>query len=535
MLRTRFTFAVAGAVAAVTLAITAVAFIVVRADLQNQVREQLLAQAASVHRQARHYDGHIPTGWVPPHSDRFGASSPYEQVVTAAGAVWAPTADHGLLAADAAAAQVAAGKRGSYYSAATLDGVRAMIFTTPLAPGVALQLAVPIAAVDMQVASIGATLALLSAVGVALAALVGWAVARAGLAPVGRLAAVAEQVTATGDPGGVGVQVEVDRADELGRLAMSFNTMLRALQRSLAAQRQLVSDASHELRTPLTSMRINVELLAADPGLPAAERRHVLDRVAAQVTELGQLVANVTELARDDSPARGHEDVRLDEVVAADLEAARRDWPRTKFLADLEPCHVSGHAGRLQIAIRNLLDNAAKFSPPQAPVAVRLAAGELIVRDHGPGIAPADLPHVFDRFYRAASARAVPGSGLGLAIVRQVAEGHGGTGTAEPAADGGTLMRFRLPVRLPRRRNADTRVTDDGAPPHRCRKHAACAQDPRHLAGDPGIAGRRRVQAVPYVREGPSLGQRIHDDHVAVRGDPGRDDRPVRPVGRGRT
>jgi two-component system sensor histidine kinase MprB len=324
-----------------------------------------------------------------------------------------------------------------------------MIYTTPLAPGLAVQLAVPINTVDQQVASIGATLALLSAAGVALAALVGWAVARAGLAPVGRLAAVAEQVTATGDPGGPGgqgVQVEVDRADELGRLAMSFNTMLRALQRSLAAQRQLVSDASHELRTPLTSMRINVELLAADSGLPAAERRHVLDRVAAQVTELGQLVANVTELARDDSPVRGHEDVRLDEVVAADLEAARRDWPRTDFLADLEPCHVSGHAGRLQIAIRNLLDNAAKFSPAQAPVAVRLAAGELTVRDHGPGIAPGDLPHVFDRFYRAASARAVPGSGLGLAIVRQVAEGHGGTVQAEAASGGGTLIRLRLPV-----------------------------------------------------------------------------------------
>jgi two-component system, OmpR family, sensor histidine kinase MprB len=443
MLRTRFTFAVAGAVAAVTLVVTAVAFIAVRADLQNQVRQQLREQAVAVHRLARRFDGHIPAGWVPPHSDRFGVSSPYEQVVAADGAVWAPSGDDGLLAADATAVQVAAGRRGSYDSEATLDGVRAMILTTPLAPGLALQLAVPINTVDMQVASVGATLALLSAIGVALAALVGWAVARAGLAPVGRLAAVAEQVTATGDPGG---QVEVDRADELGRLAMSFNTMLRALQRSLAAQRQLVGDASHELRTPLTSMRINVELLAASPDLPAAERRHVLDRVVAQVTELGQLVANVTELARDESAASAHEDVRLDEVVAADLEAARRDWPRTDFLADLEPCHVSGHAGRLQIAVRNLLDNAAKFGPPDAPVAVRLCAGELTVRDHGPGIAPDDLPHVFDRFYRAASARAVPGSGLGLAIVRQVAAGHGGTVQAEAAAGGGTLMRLWLPV-----------------------------------------------------------------------------------------
>ena len=442
MLRTRFTFAVAGAVAAVTLVIAAVAFLAVRADLQNQVRQELAQQVAVVHREVRHLDGHIPADWVPPHSDRFGASSPYAQVVTAQGAIWAPAGDGGLLAADAAAVQVAAGQRGSYYSEATLAGVRAMILTTPLAPGLALQLAVPLNTVDLEVASVGATLALLSAIGVGLAALVGWGVARAGLAPVGRLAAVAEEVTQTGDPGG---RVEVDRADELGRLAVSFNTMLGALQRSLTAQRQLVSDASHELRTPLTSMRINVELLAAEPDLPAATRQEVLDRVVAQVTELGELVAGVTELARDPSPASAHEDVKLHEVVTAGLEAARRDWPQTAFLADLEPCVVSGRAERLQIAIRNLLDNAAKFGPPDAPVEVRLSAGELTVRDHGPGIAAEDLPHVFGRFYRASSARGVPGSGLGLAIVRQVADDHGGTVRAEAPVSGGTVLRFSLP------------------------------------------------------------------------------------------
>ena len=175
-----------------------------------------------------------------------------------------------------------------------------MVLTTPVAPGLAVQLAVPLSAVDQELGGIGATLALLSAAGVGLAALAGWGVARAGLAPVGRLAAVAEQVTATGDPGR---RVEVDRADELGRLAASFNTMLGALQRSLAAQRQLVSDASHELRTPLTSLRINSELLAAEPGLPEAERQEILDRIVAQVAELGQLVAGVTELARGDEPS----------------------------------------------------------------------------------------------------------------------------------------------------------------------------------------------------------------------------------------
>ena len=332
-----------------------------------------------------------------------------------------------------------------------------MVLTTPVAPGLAVQLAVPLSAVDQELGGIGATLALLSAAGVGLAALAGWGVARAGLAPVGRLAAVAEQVTATGDPGR---RVEVDRADELGRLAASFNTMLGALQRSLAAQRQLVSDASHELRTPLTSLRINSELLAAEPGLPEAERQEILDRVVAQVAELSQLVAGVTELARgDDLPsediAQGEEpgaasgDVDFAEVVAAALAGARRDWPRAVFTADLEPCLVYGHAERLKTAVRNLLDNAAKFGPPGAPVEVRLQAGELTVRDHGPGIPPDDLPRVFDRFYRTTTARGVPGSGLGLSIVRQVAADHGGTVQAESAAGGGTLLRFRLPTLEP--------------------------------------------------------------------------------------
>jgi len=443
MLRTRFTLAAAGAVAAVTLAVTAVAFLVLRSDLQDQVQQQLRQQSDVVYRVARHYHGHIPAGWVPPHPDRFGVSSPYAQVVTARGTVWAPRGDGGLLAADATAKQVAAGRQGPYYAVSKLDGVRAMVYTTPLAPGLAVQLAVPLATVDQEVTSVGTTLALLSVIGVGLAALAGWAVARAGLAPVGRLAAVAEDVTATGDPGR---RVEVHRADELGRLAASFNTMLGALQRSLTAQRQLVSDASHELRTPLTSLRLNAEMLAAEPGLPEPERREVLDRVVAQVAELGQLVASVTELARDESQPGPLGQVELHQVVEASLAGARRDWPQTVFTAELEPWPVAGGStDSLQVAVRNLLDNAAKFGPSGAQVEVCLRAGELTVRDHGPGIAPADLPHVFDRFYRAPSARGVPGSGLGLSIVRQVAERHGGTVRAEAAPGAGTLIRFWLP------------------------------------------------------------------------------------------
>jgi two-component system sensor histidine kinase MprB len=462
MLRTRFTLAAAGAVAAVTLAVTAVAFLVLRSDLQDQVQQQLRQQSDVVYRVAGHYHGHIPHGWVPPHSDRFGVSSPYGQVVTARGDVWAPLGDRGLLTADAAAKEVAAGRLAPYYAVSKLDGVRAMVYTTPLAPGLAVQLAVPLATVDQEVTSVGTTLALLSVIGVGLAALAGWAVARAGLAPVGRLAAVAEDVTATGDPGR---RVEVHRADELGRLAASFNTMLGALQRSLTAQRQLVSDASHELRTPLTSLRLNAEMLAAEPGLPEPERREVLDRVVAQVAELSQLVASVTELARDESQPGPLGEVELDKVVEASLAGARRDWPQAVFTAELEPWPVAGGStDSLQVAVRNLLDNAAKFGSPGAQVEVRLRAGELTVRDHGPGIAAADLPLVFDRFYRAPSARGVPGSGLGLSIVRQVAERHGGRVRAEAAPGAGTLIRLWLPGRAPRANPAPDAALAGSAP-----------------------------------------------------------------------
>jgi signal transduction histidine kinase len=203
-------------------------------------------------------------------------------------------------------------------------------------------------------------------------------------------------------------------------------------------------------------------------------------------------VADVTELARGQPVTSAPGDVRLDEVAAAALEGARRDWPRTPFTADLEPCVVAGCAQRLQIAVRNLLENAAKFGPPGAPVEVGMLAGELTVRDHGPGIPPADLPGVFDR---AASARGVPGSGLGLAVVRQVAESHGGTVRAEPAPGGGTLIRLRLtgPTSRasaaqaaplpPRCRSLDTRVAGDRGRTARLRPVAAPVAASRNRAG----------------------------------------------------
>ncbi|MGH3167964.1 MAG: histidine kinase dimerization/phospho-acceptor domain-containing protein, partial [Trebonia sp.] len=304
-LLSRFTLVAAGAVAVTALAITAVAFVTIRGDLEGQLREQLAQRASQIQHVAAKFRGGIPEGWAPEGSDAFG-SSYYAQVITSTGLVWTPKGSPALLTPDSTAIGVAAGRTPSLYQGKKVDGVDAMVLTVPLSDpqGLALQVAAPLSQTDTEVATVGAVLGVASVIGVLAAAVLGWAVARTGLAPVSRLAAVAEQVTATGDPG---ERVDVTRPDELGRLAASFNTMLGALQRSLASQRQLVSDASHELRTPLTSMRLNIELLASDPDLSAGERQQILDRVAAQGAELGTLVANVTELARGEVLEREYE------------------------------------------------------------------------------------------------------------------------------------------------------------------------------------------------------------------------------------
>jgi two-component system sensor histidine kinase MprB len=145
-----------------------------------------------------------------------------------------------------------------------------------------------------------------------------------------------------------------------------------------------------------------------------------------------------------ESPA-AHQDVRLDLLAAEAVERARRNRSEVTYSTDLDESVVTGVPASLERAIDNLLDNAAKWSPPGDDVEVRVQGGEIVVRDHGPGIDESDLPYVFDRFYRSPSARGLSGSGLGLAIVRQVAESHGGVVSAERAEGGGTRVRLRFP------------------------------------------------------------------------------------------
>jgi two-component system sensor histidine kinase MprB len=340
--------------------------------------------------------------------------------------------------------EVAAGRRGPFIRDETVGGVHLRVLTRRGDNGEALQIARSLTEADATLGRLRWVLITVMLGGVGLAAALGLAVSRAATRPLARLTATAEQVTATGE---LHHRIPVGADDEPGRLAAAFNAMLSALESSRDAQRQLVADASHELRTPLTAIRANIELLEHAPQLAPAERAAMLRSARGQLEDLTVLVGDLVDLARPgereiDPP----EELRLDELVGAAVERARRHAPAMAFTLAAEPSIVIGSRARLARAVGNLLDNAVKWSPPDSTIEVTVTDGEVTVRDHGPGIAQVDLPHVFDRFYRAPSARGLPGSGLGLAIVKHVADAHHGTVVAEAAPGGGTLLRLTLPA-----------------------------------------------------------------------------------------
>jgi two-component system sensor histidine kinase MprB len=293
---------------------------------------------------------------------------------------------------------------------------------------------------------LGIVCLLIGLAGVITAALVGWGVARNGLRPVRRLTSDVERIARTEDL----TPLPVEGDDEVARLATAFNKMLTSLAASRDRQRQLVADAGHELRTPLTSLRTNIDLLTQagsddSPALPESARAELLDDVRAQLEELTTLVGDLVELARDEPISPVVATVELHEVLEAAVARVRRRAPGVTFRLEAEPWHVEGEAGAIERALTNLLDNAAKWSPSSGTVTVALAGGVVTIDDEGTGIDDADLPHVFERFYRASESRAMPGSGLGLAIVAQVAERHAGTVAAGRSPSGGTRITFALP------------------------------------------------------------------------------------------
>jgi two-component system sensor histidine kinase MprB len=371
--------------------------------------------------------------------------------VTDGGVVYANDRDSSFVKPLTSGPELAVAQGDEQQSLRTLriDGVDYRVVAVASGPGQALVLARSMSDTTATLDHLGFVLLTVGVAGIIFASMAGLIVARAGLRPVERLTKTIEHITRTGEL----TPIDLDTDDELGRLARSFNSMLVALEISRTQQRQLVADAGHELRTPLTSLRTNLDLLAqsdaaGDRGLSAPDRAALLLDVRAQIEELSGLVADLVELARDDAPGASFEQLDFSVIVERAIERVQRRAVTVGFEVDLQPWILEGDANALERAVTNLLDNAVKWSPPGGRVFVRLASGRLYVADQGPGIADADLPYVFDRFYRSADARSMPGSGLGLAIVQTAAARHGGSVSAGRAGTGGALMVFELPGRV---------------------------------------------------------------------------------------
>jgi two-component system, OmpR family, sensor histidine kinase MprB len=322
-----------------------------------------------------------------------------------------------------------------------VNGVRYRVITAPLPNGDAVMMARPLTEVDETLARFAWALVIVSITGSVLAAGVGWWVARRSARPVEQLTLAAEHVADTLEFD-VGLTPRHD--DEIGRLTTSIASMLGALQASRDQQHRLVLDASHEFRTPLTSLRMNVSMLD-HPDLDPAARAEVVADIRAELEELSNLSAELVDLATDTQQAEAPAVVDMTALAGRVGErTARRTGQRVDVTG--APWLVWGRPSQLERAVQNLVDNAGKWNRPPAPIEVHVTDGELVVRDHGPGIDPSEQELVFDRFYRSDAARATPGSGLGLAIVRQVVTAHGGTVTATSPSDGsGAVLTLRLP------------------------------------------------------------------------------------------
>jgi two-component system sensor histidine kinase MprB len=470
-LRRRLTAAAALAVAAVAITLGVVGYLTTRSHLIGELQSELSQRAAGFlqphngrgpdgggdNRGSNTGNGQAPglpqAGDGPvPTAPPFGGATGYFQTVYPNGRAVPlnPTSTAAHLPVNAQVLRIARNAKGRHYFSATVKGTHVEILAvgdSKDAQPHAIEVALPLTSVDSVLHGLVLSYGLLTGAGILLAIIFGTVIARAALAPIERFSAQTEQVASELDRPR---RLEETGADELRRLAASFNRTLDALERSIQSQRQLIADASHELRTPMAALRSNIQIFLDAHRLPEEDRRELQGAIVAELDELTQLVTDVLELARGAAPNEHTEVIELDAVVRDAVARSQRRAPALSFELDIEPTLITNAPDRVNRAVTNVVDNARKWSPNGGSIEVSLRDGVLTVRDHGPGFGDDDLAHVFDRFYRAHAARRMPGSGLGLAIVKQAAEAHGGFAQAANAPDGGALLRVAFGSAAPK-------------------------------------------------------------------------------------
>jgi two-component system sensor histidine kinase MprB len=453
-LRTRLTVMAAAAVAIAVVGVSLTSWLLVRAKLYQQFDAQLSTSAQLAAKTGSPADALAALATTDRRNTQPDSDHPSRvtvQFLDQAGNPAGAAGEVPSIPVSTNARQVAAGGLADENEVVKIGNDRFRVWTVQRTDGAA-QVARDAEGIENTLAELGLWYGLVCLVGIAVAALVGLVVARAALRPVDVLTAGAEQVARTQD---LTAKIPVSGKGEIARLADAFNAMLGALAGSRAAQRRLVEDAGHELRTPLTSLRANVELLIhasvqSDPAkvLSDEDRNRLLTDLDVQSIELSTLVGELVELSKEDTTPEPLERLEPADVVATAVERARPRAPQVRFETSLIAAEVLGRPVSLERAVLNLLDNAAKWSPPGGTVRASVVADDGVVRitvsDEGPGIPEEDLPHVFERFYRAEASRALPGSGLGLAIVEQVAHLHGGTVSAANTESGGARVSMTL-------------------------------------------------------------------------------------------
>lgn len=311
------------------------------------------------------------------------------------------------------------------------------------------------------------------ALALAFALVGGWLITWGVLAAVRRITRTAQSIAASRDFSQRVPSKSPAGRDELGTLAATFNEMLANLQESYQRQQRFVADASHELRAPITSIRCNLDLLAQAPDLPPEDVRAALTEARAEANRMGRLVSDLLTLARADAAQQSAsqdykknggqvQPVDLDSLLLEVFRQYRRSGesegdeklargPRLT-LQHITPAKVYGDADQLKQAFVALLDNALKYTPYEGSISLSLTADDdyatVKVSDTGIGILPEDLPHIFERFYRADRARSRDrgGSGLGLAIVQNIVQDHQGSIGVESTPGKGSTFTVKLPL-----------------------------------------------------------------------------------------
>jgi len=447
-LRARVALVVAVVVAIVVSVVGVSVYQSTRDELFNQIDHDLTTRAVQVSRQPRGFARPGPDRFQP--GSRVGRNDPFggivafdvlarivdanASVILTLGPAFGTDPDPAVLI-EAVSGPVITTQRGIAGTIRTI--------TVPAPGGNFVELARPLGETESVLSAMRTRILVIGLLATAAAALGAWFISRRTIRPITKLTEAAERVASTGD---LAHPVDEAGGDEVGRLASSFNGMLEALLESRRQQHRLVMDASHELRTPLTSLRTNVDVLGGGRELTPEQHQAVVSDIDTELGELTELVSELVELASDLRDDEALQPTLLVDLARPVAERTQRRTGRNIEVRVVRSAVVEGRPEALSRAIRNLVDNAAKFSPDGSDLLVEIDGGAVTVHDSGPGIALAERDRVFDRFHRIESTRATPGSGLGLSIVRQVAESHGGHVDVGDSPLGGAAVGFKIPT-----------------------------------------------------------------------------------------